>query len=52
MAFQLNGFNFNPSILDGHCRLIFPWSEVICRANLGMDLIDVPSAPTCPLGLV
>jgi photosystem II P680 reaction center D1 protein len=52
MAFQLNGFNFNPLILDGHCRLISSWADVICRANLGMDLMHVPSAPNSPFDLV
>jgi hypothetical protein len=36
MAYKLNGFNLNSSILDGHCRVISPWADVIYRANRGM----------------
>ena len=52
MAFQLNGVNFNPSILDGHCRVISSWADVICRANLGMDVMHVLTAPNFSLDLV
>jgi photosystem II P680 reaction center D1 protein len=52
MAFKLNGINFNPSILDGHCCVISPSSEVIYRAYLGMDVMQVSNAPNFLLNLV
>ena len=52
MAFKVNGINFNPSILDGHCCVISPWSEVIYCANLGMDVMPVSNAPNFLLNLV
>jgi len=35
MAFNLNGFNFNQSVLDSQGRG-FTWADVLNRANLGM----------------
>ena len=37
MAFNLNGFNFNQSILDGQGRVLNTWADVLNRANLGME---------------
>ena len=41
MAFNLNGFNFNQSILDGQGRVLNTWADVLNRANLGMELVLV-----------
>ena len=39
MAFNLNGFNFNQSILDGQGRVLNTWADVLNRANLGMEVM-------------
>ena len=38
MAFNLNGFKFNQSILDGQGRVLNTWADVLSRANLGMEV--------------
>jgi photosystem II P680 reaction center D1 protein len=38
MAFNLNGFNFNQSVVDSQGRVINTWADIINRANLGLDL--------------
>ena len=38
MAFNLNGFNFNQSILDSQGRVLNTWADVLNRANLGMEV--------------
>uniref|UniRef100_M0ZYJ3 32 kDa thylakoid membrane protein n=183 Tax=cellular organisms TaxID=131567 RepID=M0ZYJ3_SOLTU len=35
MAFNLNGFNFNQSVVDSQGRVINTWADIINRANLG-----------------
>jgi photosystem II P680 reaction center D1 protein len=51
MAFNLNGFNFNQSILDssGHC--ISTWSDVLNRADLGIEVMHERNAHNFPLDL-
>jgi hypothetical protein len=39
MAFNLNGFNFNQSILDGQGRVINTWADMVNRAGLGMEVM-------------
>ena len=39
MAFNLNGFNFNQSIVDSQGRTINTWADTIDRANLGMEVM-------------
>jgi alkyl sulfatase BDS1-like metallo-beta-lactamase superfamily hydrolase len=39
MAFNLNGFNFNQSILDGQGRVVNTWADVLNRAGLGMEVM-------------
>jgi photosystem II P680 reaction center D1 protein len=34
-AFNLNGFNFNQSVVDSQGRVINTWADIINRANLG-----------------
>jgi hypothetical protein len=38
MAFNLNGFNFNQSVVDSQGRVINTWADIINRANLGFPL--------------
>ncbi len=39
MAFNLNGFNFNQSILDSQGRVIGTWADVLNRAGIGMEVM-------------
>ena len=48
MAFNLNGFNFNQSILDGQGRVLNTWADVLNRANLGMEVMHERNALTTP----
>jgi photosystem II P680 reaction center D1 protein len=51
MAFNLNGFNFNQSVLDSQGRVIGTWADVINRANLGMEVMHERNAHNFPLDL-
>ncbi|UKO97691.1 photosystem II q(b) protein [Nostoc sp. UHCC 0870] len=51
MAFNLNGFNFNHSILDSHGRVINTWADVLNRANLGIEVMHERNAHNFPLDL-
>merc|ERR1712151_263494 len=51
MAFNLNGFNFNQSILDGQGRVLSTWADVLNRANLGMEVMHDRNAHNFPLDL-
>jgi photosystem II P680 reaction center D1 protein len=59
MAFNLNGFNFNQSIIDSQVRAvatrslreIATWSEVINRANIGFEVMHERNAHNFPLDL-
>jgi photosystem II P680 reaction center D1 protein len=51
MAFNLNGLNFNQSILDANGRTINSWADVMNRANLGMETIHERNAHSFPLDL-
>eukprot|EP00969_Alexandrium_andersonii_P272952 12064726-Alexandrium_andersonii.AAC.1 len=37
MAFNLNGLNFNQSIIDSNGHLINSWADLMNRANLGLE---------------
>uniref|UniRef100_A0A3Q7F6Y6 Uncharacterized protein n=1 Tax=Solanum lycopersicum TaxID=4081 RepID=A0A3Q7F6Y6_SOLLC len=39
MAFNLNGFNFNQSVVDSQCHVINTWADIINRASLGMEVM-------------
>jgi photosystem II P680 reaction center D1 protein len=39
MAFNLNGFNFNQSVVDSQGRVVNTWADIINRANLGMEVM-------------
>jgi photosystem II P680 reaction center D1 protein len=51
MAFNLNGLNFNQSILDSNGRVINTWADVINRANLGLEVVHERNAHSFPLDL-
>jgi hypothetical protein len=44
MAFNLNGFNFNQSVVDSQCRVINTWADVINRADFGMEVMHKRNA--------
>ena len=39
MAFNLNGLNFNQSIIDSSGHLINSWADIMNRADLGMEVM-------------
>jgi hypothetical protein len=47
MAFNLNGFNFNQSVVDSQGRVINTWADIINRANLGLGF----SSEVCENGV-
>jgi photosystem II P680 reaction center D1 protein len=51
MAFNLNGFNFNQSILDSQGKVVNTWADVLNRANLGMEVMHERNAHNFPLDL-
>ena len=51
MAFNLNGLNFNQSILDAQGRVVLTWSDVLNRTNLGMEVMHERNAHNFPLDL-
>ncbi|KAH1113692.1 hypothetical protein J1N35_007070 [Gossypium stocksii] len=51
MAFNLNGFNFNQSVVDSQGRVINTWADIINRATLGMEVMHERSAHNFPLDL-
>ena len=51
MGFNLNGFNFNQSVLDAQGRVINTWADVINRANLGIEVIHERNAHQFPMDL-
>ncbi|TYH05957.1 hypothetical protein ES288_A08G120000v1 [Gossypium darwinii] len=50
-AFNLNGFNFNQSVVDSQGRVINTWADIINRANLGMEVMHERNAHNFPLDL-
>ena len=51
MAFNLNGWNFNQSILDEQGRVVPSWADVLNRANLGIEVMHERNAHNFPLDL-
>ncbi|RZC81185.1 hypothetical protein C5167_043764 [Papaver somniferum] len=51
MDFNLNGFNFNQSVVDSQGRVINTWADIINRANLGMEVMHERNAQNFPLNL-
>jgi photosystem II P680 reaction center D1 protein len=51
MAFNLNGFNFNQSVVDSSGKVVPTWGDVLNRANLGMEVMHERNAHNFPLDL-
>ena len=51
MAFNLNGFNFNQSIVDSQNRVVPTWSDILNRAGLGFEVMHERNAHNFPLDL-
>jgi photosystem II P680 reaction center D1 protein len=51
MALNLNGFNFNQSIIDSSGRAVNSFADLINRANLGMEVVHERNAHSFPLDL-
>ena len=51
MSFNLNGFNFNQSILDSQGRAIYTDADLLNRANIGIHSMHSPNAHNFPLTL-
>jgi photosystem II P680 reaction center D1 protein len=51
MAFNLNGFNFNQSVVDSQGRVINTWADILNRADLGMEVMHERNARNFPLDL-
>jgi len=51
MAFNLNGFNFNQSIVNDEGRVIPTWADVLNRQNLGFEVMHERNAHNFPLDL-
>lgn len=50
-AFNLNGFNFNQSVLNAEGQVIHTWADVINRANLGIEAMHERNVHNFPLDL-
>jgi photosystem II P680 reaction center D1 protein len=51
MAFNLNGFNFNQSIMDSQGHVVSTWADILNRANLGFEVMHERNAHNFPLDL-
>ena len=51
MAFNLNGLNFNQSIIDSSGHLINSWADIVNCADLGMEVMHERNAHNFPLDL-
>ncbi len=49
MAFNLNGFNFNHSILDNRGEVIRTEADLLNRANLGLQAMHAPNTHHFPM---
>jgi photosystem II P680 reaction center D1 protein len=51
MAFNLNGLNFNQSMLDPSGHIVNGWQDILNRADLGMEVLHERNAHNFPLDL-
>ena len=51
MAFNLNGLNFNQSVVDTNGHLINSWADIMNRADLGMEVMHERNAHNFPLDI-
>ena len=49
MAFNLNGLNFNQSIVDSQGRILNTWAGILNRINLGMEVMHERNFHNFPL---
>jgi photosystem II P680 reaction center D1 protein len=49
MAFNLNGLNFNQSMLDTKGHVVNGWQDILNRADLGMEVMHERNAHNFPL---
>ena len=49
MAFNLNGFNFNQSIVAKEGQVVNTWADILNRANLGFEVMHERNAHNFPL---
>jgi photosystem II P680 reaction center D1 protein len=50
-SFNLNGLNFNPSVLDAQGRVINTWADILNRGGLGIEAMHERNGPNFPLDL-
>jgi len=51
MAFNLNGFNFNQSLISSDGKVINTWADILNRAGLGFEVMHERNAHNFPLDL-
>jgi photosystem II P680 reaction center D1 protein len=51
MAFNLNGFNFNQSIITPSGQVVNTWADILNRAGLGLEVMHERNAHNFPLDL-
>jgi len=51
MAFNLNGFNFNQSVVDTSGKVVPTCCDLLNRSNLGMEVMHERNAHNFPLDL-
>ena len=51
MAFNLNGFNFNQSIVSRDGHVINTWADILNRASLGLEVMHERNSHQFPLDL-
>ena len=51
MAFNLNGFNFDQSVVDLQGCVINTWADILNRSNLEIEVTHERSAHNFPLDL-
>jgi photosystem II P680 reaction center D1 protein len=51
MAFNLNGLNFNQSIISGSGQVINSWADIVNRGDLGLEVMHERNAHQFPLDI-
>ena len=51
MAFNLNGFNFNQSVVDTSGHIVNTWADIVNRSDIGMEVMHERNAHNFPLDL-
>ena len=51
MAFNLNGLNFNQSIVDSQGRILNTWADILNRTNLVIKVMYERNAHNSPLDI-